>query len=81
MQGKVIDECLQLFGGYGFIWEYPVARAYPGARVARIYAGASEVMKLIISRALFSEFYKKQMGRRGGLRLKRNNSEHLSIIS
>lgn len=62
MQGKVIDECLQLFGGYGFIWEYPVARAYAGARVARIYAGASEVMKLIISRALFSEFYKKQMG-------------------
>lgn len=57
MQGKVIDECLQLFGGYGFIWEYPVARAYASARVTRIYAGASEIMKLIISRGLFSEFY------------------------
>ncbi len=59
MQGKVIDECLQLFGGYGFIWEYPVAKAYGSARVSRIYAGASEVMKLIISRALFREYYKK----------------------
>ncbi len=64
MQGKVIDECLQLFGGYGFIWEYPVARAYASARVARIYAGANEVMKIIISRSLFNEFYKEKQAKR-----------------
>ena len=62
MQGKVVDECLQLFGGYGFIWEYDVARAYAGSRVARIYGGTSEIMKLIISRGIFKEHYmaKKQ---------------------
>ncbi len=57
MVGKVADECLQLFGGYGFIWEYDVARAYASVRVLRIYGGTSEIMKLIISRALFKEFY------------------------
>jgi len=63
MQAKVIDECLQLFGGYGYIWEYDVSKAYAGARVSRIYGGTSEVMKLIISRALFREHYlaKKQL--------------------
>ncbi|MEH6605457.1 MAG: acyl-CoA dehydrogenase family protein, partial [Pseudomonadales bacterium] len=54
MQGRVIDECLQLYGGYGYMWEYPVARAYADARVQRIYGGTSEVMKMIISRALLS---------------------------
>ena len=57
MQGKVVDECLQLFGGYGYIWEYEVARAYAAARVARIYGGTNEIMKLIISRGLFREHY------------------------
>jgi len=57
MQGKVVDECLQLFGGYGFIWEYDVAKAYAGSRVARIYGGTSEIMKLIISRGLFKDFH------------------------
>lgn len=52
LQCKVIDECLQLHGGYGFMWEYPVAKAYADARVQRIYGGTSEVMKLIISRSL-----------------------------
>ncbi len=62
MLGTVVDECLQLFGGYGFIWEYEVARAYAGARVVRIYGGTSEIMKLIIARGLFKEAYlaKKQ---------------------
>lgn len=65
MLAKVTDECLQLFGGYGFIWEYEVARAYAGARVVRIYGGTSEIMKLIISRGLFKEFYKsKQRARK-----------------
>lgn len=60
MHGKIADECLQLFGGYGYIWEYPIARAYAGARVARIYGGTNEIMKLIISRGLFKEHYYAQ---------------------
>lgn len=52
VQNKVLDECLQLHGGYGYMWEYPVARAWADARVQKIYAGTSEVMKLIIARDL-----------------------------
>ncbi len=51
-QGRVIDECLQLFGGYGFMNEYMVARMYSDARVQRIYGGTNEIMKEVISRAL-----------------------------
>jgi len=54
LQCKVIDECVQLHGGYGYMWEYPVARAWADARVQRIYAGTNEVMKVIISRALLA---------------------------
>src|SRR5271163_1582457 len=49
LQGRVVDRCLQLFGGYGYMLEYPIARLYTDARVARIYAGTSEVMKVIIA--------------------------------
>ncbi|SLN29027.1 acyl-CoA dehydrogenase family protein [Oceanibacterium hippocampi] len=52
LQCKVIDECLQLHGGYGFMWEYPVARAYADARVQRIYGGTNEIMKELIGRGL-----------------------------
>ena len=52
MQQRVIDRCLQLFGGYGYMMEYPIARLYTDARVARIYAGTSEVMKVIIAKSL-----------------------------
>ncbi|MEH6402791.1 MAG: acyl-CoA dehydrogenase family protein [Sneathiella sp.] len=52
LENKVIDECLQLHGGYGFMWEYRVARAYADARVQRIYGGTNEIMKEIISRSL-----------------------------
>lgn len=52
LQGKVADECLQLHGGYGYIWEYPVARAWADARVQRIYAGTNEIMKELIARDL-----------------------------
>jgi acyl-CoA dehydrogenase len=52
MQGRVVDRCLQLFGGYGYIMEFPIARLYTDARVARIYAGTSEVMKTIIAKSL-----------------------------
>jgi len=49
---RIIDECLQLHGGYGFMWEYPIARAYVDARVQRIYGGTNEIMKEVISRAM-----------------------------
>ena len=52
LQCRVIDDCVQLHGGYGYMWEYPVARAYADARVQRIYGGTSEVMKLIIGRSM-----------------------------
>ena len=52
LQGKVIDECLQLHGGYGYMWEFPIARAWADARVQRIYAGSNEIMKVIIGRGL-----------------------------
>ena len=50
VQGRVIDRCLQLFGGYGYMMEYPIARAYVDARIQRIYGGTSEIMKTIIAR-------------------------------
>jgi acyl-CoA dehydrogenase len=53
-QGKVMDECLQLFGGYGYMSEYPIARLYADARVQRIYGGATEIMKDLIARKLFA---------------------------
>ena len=52
VQGRTVDRCLQLFGGYGYVAEYPIARLYADARVARIYAGTSEVMKVIIAKSL-----------------------------
>ncbi|HEV7959333.1 MAG TPA: acyl-CoA dehydrogenase family protein [Acidimicrobiales bacterium] len=52
LQGRVVDRCLQLFGGYGYINEYRIARLYADARVTRIYGGTSEVMKSIISKSL-----------------------------
>ncbi|WP_370329251.1 acyl-CoA dehydrogenase family protein [Mycolicibacterium hippocampi] len=52
MQQRVVDRCLQLFGGYGYMMEYPIARLYTDARVARIYAGTSEVMKVMIAKSL-----------------------------
>lgn len=50
--GRVADECLQLFGGYGYMWDYPVARAWADARMTRIAGGTSEIMKEIIGRDL-----------------------------
>ena len=50
--GDVIDRCLQLFGGYGYMDEYPISRLYRDARVLRIYAGTNEIMKLLIARSL-----------------------------
>ncbi len=50
--GKIVDRCLQLFGGYGYMDEYPISRLYRDARVLRIYAGTNEIMKLLIARSL-----------------------------
>ncbi|HWX03024.1 acyl-CoA dehydrogenase family protein [Collimonas sp.] len=52
LQGKVLDQCLQLHGGYGFMQEYPIARAFIDARAQRIYGGTNEIMKEIISRTI-----------------------------
>lgn len=50
---KVVDECLQLFGGWGYMWEYPIARAYADARIVKIAGGSVEIMKTIIARDMF----------------------------
>lgn len=55
MQGRVADTCLQLHGGYGYMREYGVSRAYVDARVQRIYGGSSEIMKELISRSVISQ--------------------------
>jgi alkylation response protein AidB-like acyl-CoA dehydrogenase len=52
LQGRVIDKCLQLHGGYGYMIEYPITRRYADARVTRIYGGTSEVMKSVISKSI-----------------------------
>jgi acyl-CoA dehydrogenase len=52
LECKVIDECLQMFGGYGYMLEYPIAQLYADARAQRIYGGTSEIMKEIIARSL-----------------------------
>jgi alkylation response protein AidB-like acyl-CoA dehydrogenase len=52
LQGRVIDKCLQLHGGYGYMTEYPITRRYADARVTRIYGGTSEVMKSVVSKSL-----------------------------
>jgi alkylation response protein AidB-like acyl-CoA dehydrogenase len=52
LQCALIDECLQFFGGYGYMWEYPIARLYADARVQKIYGGTNEIMKEVIGRTL-----------------------------
>jgi alkylation response protein AidB-like acyl-CoA dehydrogenase len=52
LQCRVMDECVQLHGGYGYMWEVPITRAYADARVQRIYGGTNEIMKEVISRAM-----------------------------
>ena len=52
VQGRVVDRCLQLHGGYGYVLDYPIARLYADARVSRIYGGTSEVLKSVIGKSL-----------------------------
>ena len=63
MHNKVVDECLQLFGGYGYMWDYPIARMYADNRVARIYAGTNEIMKVLIARGLYKELFQEMKAR------------------
>lgn len=56
---RVVDECLQLFGGWGYMWEYPIARAYADARIVKIAGGSIEVMKHLIGRDLYDKAAKK----------------------
>ncbi len=51
-QVEIIDRCLQIFGGYGYMMEYPIAQMYAAARVQKIYGGTNEIMKVLISRSL-----------------------------
>jgi acyl-CoA dehydrogenase len=52
---ETVDECLQLFGGWGYMWEYPIARAYADARIVKIAGGSIEIMKTIIARQMFAQ--------------------------
>jgi alkylation response protein AidB-like acyl-CoA dehydrogenase len=52
LQGRVVDRCLQLHGGYGYMTEYPIAKAYADARITRIYGGTTEIMKEVVGRSL-----------------------------
>jgi alkylation response protein AidB-like acyl-CoA dehydrogenase len=54
LQGRVVDRCLQVFGGYGYMDEYPISRFYTAARVQRIYGGTSEIMREIVGRGIAS---------------------------
>ena len=58
MQCSVIDRCLQVFGGYGYMTEYPIARMYAGARIQKIYGGTNEIMKELISRTLSARIHR-----------------------
>ena len=55
LQCEVIDECLQLHGGYGYMWEYPIARMFADSRVQRIYGGTNEIMKGIVAKAVLAD--------------------------
>ena len=59
LQGRVMDQCLQFFGGWGYMWEYPIARAFVDARLGRIGGGSVEVMKQIIARSMLPDNARK----------------------
>jgi acyl-CoA dehydrogenase len=52
LENKIVDRCLQLFGGFGYMDEYPISRMYRDSRVQRIYGGTNEIMKMLIARTL-----------------------------
>lgn len=64
MQFKLLDECLQLHGGYGYMWEFPITRRFADSRVSRIYAGTNEIMKILIARGLFKDYFAELKARK-----------------
>ena len=60
LEGRVMDECVQLHGGAGYMDEYPICRMFLNARVSRIYAGSSEIMREIIARSMGLDPRKKK---------------------
>ncbi len=60
LQGRVMDQCLQFFGGWGYMWEFPIARAFVDARMGRIGGGSVETMKQIIARSMLPTNAKRQ---------------------
>ena len=60
MQGRVVDQCVTVFGGWGYMWEYPIARAFADARAARLAGGTTDIMKLIIGRSLVPDVKKER---------------------
>ena len=66
LQGRVMDQCLQFFGGWGYMWEYPIARAFVDARLGRIGGGSVEVMKQIIARSMMPANKPVDSGRSAG---------------
>jgi acyl-CoA dehydrogenase len=59
MQGRIVDQCVTIFGGWGYMWEFPIARAFADARAARLAGGTTDIMKLIISRSLVPDGRKR----------------------
>lgn len=55
LQNKVADQCVQMHGGWGYMWEYPIAKAYVDARLQPIYGGANEIMKELIVRSIVAD--------------------------
>jgi acyl-CoA dehydrogenase len=55
LENRIVDECLQLFGGYGYMSEYPISRMYRDSRVQRIYGGDNEIMKVLIANAVMPD--------------------------
>lgn len=74
MEGKCLDACLQLFGGYGYMWEYPITRRYANARVQRIYAGTNEIMKVMIARKLLRGYFAEMRAKKKRRAMERANA-------
>lgn len=55
LQNRIANQCLQLHGGFGYMWEYPIAKAYADSRVTPIYAGSNEIMKEVIARRILAD--------------------------
>ena len=73
MQFEVLDQCLQLHGGYGYIWEYQICRMFADSRVSRIYGGTNEIMKVMISRKLFNNYFAELKAKRKAKKMALSN--------